>query len=129
MGNRLFGVDISGLIKQFVGPGVLDAVLTKITIAARTVGQLTGGTNSTETDYPCKGFIDTQRRETIEAATLTDAGTRKIALIGDTIANGTVYPVAGDKITIEGIVYIIPEDGRIERDPAKALYICTVREL
>lgn len=127
MGNKLFGIDISGLIKKHVGSGVLDATLTKVTPGTRTPGQLTGGTNPTSTDYPCRGFIDTQAIEAKDGG-LEIGGKLVVVLIGDTISEGTVAPEPGDRITIENTVYLIPEDGQINRDPAKATYTCDVRK-
>lgn len=127
MGNKLFGVDISGLIKSAIGPGVLDATLTKSTPGARTPGSLTGGTNPTTTSYTCKGFLDTQAVQFLDGTAVRE-GTKVCVLIGDTIDNGNVAPAPGDRITIEGITYVIPEGGNIDRDPAAATYTCEVRE-
>jgi len=125
MGNPLFGVNISKLIKDNVGPGVLDATLTKFTPGTRTGGSLTGGTQPTSTAYACKGFIDSQEVRDVNG-TLVDDGTKLIVLIGDTIDGGTAAsaPSTGDNITIEGTIYGIEA---IDRDPAAATYSCTVR--
>lgn len=126
MGNKLFGVDISGLVNKHVAPGLLDATLIKVTPGTRTPGSLIDGTNPTETSYACKGFIDKQRRKNVQGSLSSD-GTKRIVLIGDSISSGTVAPDLGDKITIEGTTYRIPDDGEIDRDPAAATYTCTVR--
>jgi hypothetical protein len=128
MGNPLFGVNISKLIKDNVGTGVLDATLTKSTPGARTPGQLTGGTNPTEASFACKGFIDTQAAKFMNG-TLVRAGFKVVVLIGDTIDGGdpASAPSPGDRILIEGTTYIIPEGGTIDRDPAAATYICEVQ--
>lgn len=130
MGNPLFGVNISKLIKDNIGPGVLDAILLKSTPGTRTPGTLTGGTNPTEVSYPCKGFIDTQRVRFVNGTQVRD-GSKIIVLVGDTIDGGdpTSAPVPGDRITIEGTTYAIPVDGQIDRDPAAAVYTCEVRPL
>lgn len=130
MGNKLFGVDISKIIKDNIGPGVLPATLTKMASGARTPGQLTGGTNPTGTPFPCKGFIDTQA-DRFKDGTLVRAGSKVVVLIGDTIDGGAPAsaPAPGDKIFIENTTYIIPEDGKIGRDPAAATYSCEVRKL
>ena len=124
MGNPLFGVNISKLIKDNIGPGVLDATLIKSTPGTRTPGNLTGGTNPTEVSYPCKGFIDVQRVRFMNGTQVRD-GSKIIVLVGDTIDG----PVPGDRITIEGTTYAIPVDGTIDRDPAAAVYTCEVRPL
>lgn len=126
MGNPLFGVDISGLIKQHVGSGVLDATLTKSTPGTRTAGDLGAGTNPTTTNYPCKGFIDKQKRKHVEGG-LEDDGTVTIVLIGDTIDNGNQAAEPGDSVTIEGSTYQIADDATVDRDPAAATYTFTAR--
>ena len=120
MGNKLFGVNISGLVNQNIGPGVLAATLTKYTSGTRTAGQLTGGTNPTSAAYTCRGFIDRQADRTSEG-TLVDSGTVLIVLIGDSIDSGSAVPSTADHITIEGTVYTIRV---IDRDPAAATYEC-----
>jgi len=120
MGNPLFGIDISGLIKQYIGPGVLDATLTKSTPGTRTAGQLTGGMNPTTAAYSCKGFIDKQARQDINGTLIAD-GKITIVLIGDTINGGATIAEAGDRITIESVAYMIEV---LDRDPAAATYTC-----
>ncbi len=124
MGNILFGVNISKLIKDNVGTGVLDATLTTSTQGTRTPGNLTGGRNPTTTDYSCKGFIDSQEVRD-RNGTLVNDGTKLIVLIGDTINGGATAPSTGDSISIEGDLYGIEA---IDRDPAAATYSCTVRK-
>jgi hypothetical protein len=130
MGNPLFGVNISKLIKDNIGPGVLDATLAKSTPGTRTPGNLTGGTQPTEVSYPCKGFIDVTK-DRFMGGTIVRAGSRIVVLIGDTIDGGTATsaPTPGDRITIEGTVWQIPADGVVMRDPAAAVYECEVRAL
>jgi len=126
MGNPLFGVDISGLIKQYVAPGVLAATLVRVIPGTRTPGSLSAGTNPTTTSYPCRGFIDSQRVRFADG-TLVKNGRKIVVLIGDTIDNGSgVAPAPGDRIIIEGTTYVIPEGGTIDRDPAAATYTCEV---
>jgi len=120
MGNPLFSVNISGLIKEYIGPGVLDATLTKSTPGSRTAGQLTGGRNPTTATYACKGFIDEQARQDFDG-TLTLDGQVVIVLIGDTIDGGSTKAEVGDRITIEGVTYMID---KLDRDPAAATYTC-----
>lgn len=125
MGNPLFGVDISGLIRDYVGTGVLDATLIKSSPGTRTPGNLTGGTNPTSTSYACKGFIDEQGVEALKG-TLIPAGMKLITLIGDTINSGATAVGEGDQITIEGSTY---EVEKIDRDPAAATYTCICRPI
>lgn len=121
MGNPLFGVNISGIIKDVVGPGVLPATLIKFTPGTRTAGQLSGGTNPTSVSLPCRGFIDKQANRD-RAGTLIADGTVKIVLIGDTINGGAPAsaPETNDRVVLEGVTYVIR--GPIDRDPAAATY-------
>lgn len=126
MGNKLFGVDISGLIKKHMAAGVLPATLIVSTPGTRTSGDPAAGTNPTGVSYPCRGFIDSILTKNLPG-TLSASGTKVIVLLGDTINSGNTAPELGDKITIEGDTYRIPDDGKIDRDPAAATYTCTVR--
>lgn len=99
-----------------------DAILHVVTAGTRT-GNLTGGTNATEDDKTCKGFIDEQRRQSI-GGTLVAAGDVMVVLIGDSIQDAAV-PTTKDKVTIESTKYNIKA---VDRDPAAATYtlLCTV---
>lgn len=125
MGNPLFGVNISGIIKDNIGPGVLAATLTKFTPGTRTPGQLTGGTNPTSASYSCRGFIDRQANKDLRG-TLIDDGNVVIVLIGDTIDGGASAPEGGDQVTIEGTTYTV---GVVDRDPAAATYTFSAKPI
>jgi len=119
MGNPLFGQDISGLIKKAMAGQLLAATVHKKTPGSRT-GNLTGGTNPTEVDHACEGFIDSQSKKAV-GGTLVEDGDIIVVLIGDTIDSGTAAsaPVTGDQVTIEGATYHIKG---LDRDPAAATY-------
>ena len=123
MGNPLFGVDISGLIKANMAGQLLAATLHVVTPGTRT-GNLTGGTNPTEADHTCDGFIDSKNHERI-GGTLVEDGDVVILLIGDTIDSGNTAPSVKDKVTIESEKYHIKA---LDRDPAAATYtlLCKV---
>lgn len=123
MGNNLFGIDISGLIAAHIGPGVLDAILTKFTPGARTVGQPTKGTNPTSVAYPCKGFIAKQNVQNLTGTLVENEGVT-IILIGDTINGGLSAPAVDDEIVIEATNFAVLG---IDRDPAAATYTCICR--
>lgn len=122
-GNKLFGVDIAGLINQEVGPGVLDLTLIKVTPGTRTGGQLTGGTNPTTASTAGKGFIDDYQDRQIDE-TVIRRGDRRVLIVGNSLSGGSVIPAAGDQVTIEGATYEIVN---VARDPAAATYTCQVR--
>lgn len=118
MGNKLFGIDIAKLVHQNISKGVLPATLHKVTPGTRTPGQLSGGTNPTPVDYPCRGFIDRKARRNQEGQ-LTQNGTETIVLIGNSISGGSVAPEINDRVTIEGALYTI---SALDRDPAGATF-------
>lgn len=122
MGNKLFGVDISGLINKNIGPGVLDATLIKVSPGTRTPGNLTGGTQPTTASYSCKGFTDTLDKNRLDPSLVED-GDVLVVLIGDSIASSQV-PNPGDRVTISGITYNIVQ---VTSDPALAVYNCVGR--
>jgi len=122
MGNPLFGIDISGLVNANIGPGVNDAVLTKVSAGTRTAGQLTGGTNPTTITHTCKGFVDTLDKNRLEGTIVADTDVL-LALIGDSISDGAV-PIAGDRVTILSVEYNIIQ---VTADPALAVYNCIGR--
>ena len=118
----LFGIDIAKLVADNIGPGVLPAVLTKVTPGTRTAGSLTAGTNSTSVDHDCRGFIDDYDASQIDG-TLIKMDDHKVTIIGGTLPAG-VIPVQNDHVFIEGTTYEII---RVKRDPAAATYTCQAR--
>ena len=71
------------------------ATLHRVTPGTRTAGSLIDGTNATESDTACKGFVSTTKRDRI-GGTLVESGDRVVVLIG----LGTVEPRVKDGITI-----------------------------
>lgn len=127
MGNNLFGVDIAGIVADVFTSQVplLDAILHRREPGqSRDADSLTGGRVGRDTTpFPCTGFIDEYLDKEIDG-TLIQVGDRKILLLGNTIAGGTVVPQQHDKITIEGQVHTII---RVTRDPDAATYTCQTR--
>lgn len=124
---KMLGIDVAALIAKHASPGVQDAQLVKVTPGTRTPGALTGGTNPVDgTAITCKGFIESQATRNREG-TLVGDGSVIIVLLAATIDGGATVPELGDKITIEGTEYRIPEDGVIDRDPAGATFTCKAR--
>lgn len=121
MGNKLFGVDISGIIAKNIGPGVLPATLRKNTPGTRSNAAITAGTNPTSTDYTCRGFIDASSTKDQKGG-LTPVDKRDVVLIGDTIQGGA-FPEVNDHILIDGLTFFI--SGPIKGDPANATYTCS----
>lgn len=120
MGDRLFGIDIAGLVAKHIGPGVHDAVLSIFDpAAARAPGaKLTEGRQRVAVPHSGKGFWEDYSPGQIGEAVLgTD---RKAVLIGDTFASGVVASLKkGDRISIKGADMMV---WRLEsRDPAGAV--------
>ena len=97
MGIKIAGVDVSGIIAREIGQGVLreeehDAILVSVASGTRT-GNLTGGTNPTETRHTCKAFIDSQNRESV-GGTLVDA-------IEATLADDLTVALEPDDLSVE----------------------------
>jgi hypothetical protein len=125
---KAFGIsDFPKVIYNALGGGqaVVAATLTKITPGTRT--NITGGTNPTSVAYTTRGFIDFQNQR-FQAGTLADNGQLVIVLLGSPLPAG-IFPAPGDQITIESVVYHIPDDGEVDRDPASATYTVEVRKL
>jgi hypothetical protein len=122
MGNKLFGVDIAGIIHGAMSSGLLPATLTHRTPGVRGADS-TAGTQPNETTHTCRGFIDDYKKGEVDG-TLVLVGDKKILLIGDSISPAVV-PEPGDAITIEGEDYRITNP--VERDPAAATYVCQGR--
>lgn len=118
----LFGLDIAGIVADAIGPGVLDATLTKEVAGNRTEGSLTGGMNAVPTNYGCRGFVDDYSASQIDG-TLIRENDHKVTLLGGTLPSG-VIPQQGDEILIEGTTY---EVIKVKRDPAAATYTCQAR--
>lgn len=127
MGNKLFGVNISGLIKQHVAPGLLPVIVVRETYGARDPAKLTGGQAKTQaTVTGIRGFWDKLPR-TPPAGVTFEQNDRIALLIGDTIPPGG-KPLKNDAITIAGLTLYMVQ--LIEADPADATfaYLCRDRK-
>lgn len=118
MGNPLFGVDIAGLIARNIGPGLLDATITRKIDGERTPGNLTGGKESTPATFPAKGIWE-DLPKTPPAGVTFQLNDRIALLIGDTIPAGGI-PQRNDAIEMEGLTLFVVQ--LLARDPAAATY-------
>lgn len=121
--NPIFGVDLAKIIGDAIGPGVLAATLIKKTPGTRTSLSQSAGTNPTSTSYSCRGFVESYSHRELSLG-LAKEQDKKVTLLGATISGGTVYPVPGDQVTIEGATYDVVA---VARDPAGAVYECRSR--
>jgi len=125
MGNRLFGVNISGIINKAIGPGVLAATLAKKEATSRATS--TGGLRPSTTNYTCRGFVDRTNRERLGAgneSSRVQSGDVVIIVLGDSLPPNIV-PAIGDQLTIENKVHEIIDV--MGRDPAAATYTLRAR--
>jgi hypothetical protein len=118
----LFGVDIAGIIASEIGPGVLPAILIKVTPGIRGADS-TAGINPSEQSFTGRGVIEEYMDDQIDG-TLIKKGDRKVILITNTFA-GLPVPEPTDKIIIESMNLIIVNP--VKRDPAAATYTCQCR--
>lgn len=125
MGNKLFGVNISGLVAKHVGPGLLDVVIVKQASGDRDPDNLTGGQPKTPTTFRgIKGIWQDLPKMPPPGVTF-ELNDRIALLIGDTVPAGGL-PKRNDTITIEKLtLYAVQQIGR---DPAAAGYLFLCRE-
>lgn len=121
MSPKLFGVDFAKTMARGLGKHLLDATLIVVTQGTRTEGQLTGGTNPTETPYSCKGFVESYAA--FLTSDLTAGVDHRVTLLAGTLAAG-IEPKQNDKVTIEGRTYWVE---RVGRDPAAATFLLYAR--
>lgn len=124
MGIDLFDVDIAAIVADAIGPGLPEVTLIKVTNAARTAGNLAGGTNPTTTSYACRGLTIDLEERFIDGDTVR-RGDRAVMLIGDTINGGATVPAAGDRITVEGVTWAVV--AIVDSDPARATWTVALR--
>lgn len=119
---NLFGIDIAGIVRDAIGPGLPALTLVKVSKGARPVDP-TIGLVSTETRYPGKGIVDTYSDGLVDG-TRVKLGDRRVLLIAKSLPLG-IFPVPDDLIEAEGDTWTIVQ---VSRDPAEATYDCQVRE-
>lgn len=122
MGQRFFGVDIQQQVADAFRGNVATGTLTKRAPGSRTPGDLTAGTNPSETSYTFDGFLEVKR---VRAEGEVNASERSVlTIIAGSLEGGTIAPAAGDRATIDGLTVTVSEI--LERDPATAVYECLV---
>lgn len=127
MGNELFGVDISGIIADQIGPAVLAVTITREPRdGSRQAGNLTGGlVKGAPQSWECRGFWEdfTGTPPPGVEILLND---RKAVLIGDTIPPEALPLLADDAISCEGqTLYMVK---LLARDPAAAVFTLLCRD-
>lgn len=118
MGNKLFGVDIAGIVARQIGPGLLPAQITRMVAGARDPANLTAGPARTPQTFTARGMWEDLPSSPPPGVTF-ELNDRIALLIGDTIAPGGV-PQRNDAIEIEGLTLWVVQ--LLNRDPAAATY-------
>lgn len=99
-------------------PMMLPMTLRRVTTGP--YDPATGTTSAVETDYPCKGYVDSYNRQ-LEAAQLVQANDRKVLILSSTL---DATPSLSDKLVIDSVSYTIHH---ISRDAAGATWTLQAR--
>lgn len=126
MANKLANLLAKHLGKQkLLGFGAMT--LTKVTAGTRLPGAQAAGANPTTVDYPCKGRLGTKQSTVVKGGTLAQVSILTVSILGATLPDG-IDPKPGDRITRDGITYVIVPDGVTNRDGLGAVFDCAVRQ-
>lgn len=126
MANKLAKLLAKHLGKQkLLGFGALT--LTKVTAGSRLPDAQSAGTNPTTADYPCKGRLGIKQATVVKGGTLAQVSVLTVSILGATLPDGT-EPNPGDRISKDGVTYVIVPDGVSNRDGLGAVYDCAVRQ-
>lgn len=124
---NLFGMDIAGIVASNIGPGCVDAILTKYANGAYDVNNPAAGLPKTATPYTCKVVATKWVQGVIDGTVRKVEG--KVTVILGTVQGG-VTPAPGDTIT-----FIAPASttakpvivtGKVDIDAAGATATCDV---
>lgn len=121
MGNKLFGVDISGEIAKAFSGELRTGTLTKKSPGTRTVGQLTAGTNPAARAHTFEGFVE--NKSVRRPGEISAEPMAVLTIIGDSVKPAT-KPEVNDLVIIDSLEFEITEI--LEVDPAEATFACRV---
>ena len=125
MGNKLFGVDIAGLVHEHISLGVLPAILRTYSTQPAQGSTLLSPPNKEPTNNDCRGFVETFEQDIDEVnGEPVQEDDRMIVLIGDSLPAG-IIPKKNDEIDIEGLTFKVLSIA--DRDPAAATYTLHAR--
>lgn len=128
MGQKLFGIDIAGLVHRNMSAGLVPLTLTRTSAGTRSATDPTAGTNPRTSSSVGRGFVEEYRDSQVDGE-MVERGDRKIIIIGDSLKPAAV-PSPGDSIAMkiagtDATVEIV--QGGVRSDPANATYTCQVR--
>ena len=115
---NLFGVDIAQEIANAFSGQLVEGILHKRTPGTRTAGQLTAGTNPSNSDHTFDGVATV--KEVRRAGQVGSDMSVVITIIGKSV-RPFVVPEVNDRVTMESITYTLSE--LVKRDPASAAYV------
>jgi len=122
--TKLFGVDIQAELANAIPSG--DAgfpaiTLTHSTPGTRTPGVPDGGTNPVVDSYTTRGIIAEYKKMFANGPDKWVMTTHMILLIAKPLADLGVKPQMGDRLTQNGVTYVIVRE---TGDPAEAQWTC-----
>jgi hypothetical protein len=121
VGVELFGVSISGIVKDAMADGLPAIRLLKEQVGVVDEASPTEEPPVSYRSVPCRGFEDSSE-DTRRNGTQVQQTGRLVLIIGDTLPRGVV-PEPGDRIQILGETLEIVGEG-VSSDPARATYLC-----
>ena len=134
--TKFLGVDIAKIIHKNLSPKVNDLTIVVKGSPSRASGNLTGGTQASETTHTARGFsakykdsvIDGSRirardRDSVIDGSRIRARDREFIIFVESI-NPPVEITIGSTVTENEVVY---ELMKAEKDPAGATYTCQAR--
>ena len=126
MGNKLFGVDIAGIIHNNISAGLLPVRVERQVLSAADPDNLTGGkTIGTPVVITGRGIWIDYTPSQIDGTKIL-LNDRKAMIIGNSMKPAGIIPTKGDAVTIEGqTLYVWKLESR---DPAAATYTFQCRD-
>lgn len=121
MGQKIFGVDIAGIVANTFKGNLNTGILIKVSYADRDSNNLTAA-NQLTNNYNFDGIAVKYDDRLINGTSIM-SGDRQIIIIAGTLQSGIV-PEVSDQITIDGSTYTLIV---VDIDPAEATYTCQGR--
>lgn len=125
MGTLIFGIDIQAEVADAIPSSEMPPVtLLKTTILTTYSRGLTYGPDTTVASYVTWGIEADYVLKAMKKATNVQEGDKGVMMIGKALEDAGVEPTTNDQVIIDGKTYDIIQ---VDRDPAKAQYLCRCR--
>lgn len=123
---KLFGIDIAKTVYGAVkaAGNVQLYTLVRVMPGQRDAADSTGGNSPSEQRVQFRGIFDSYTGS-FYRGTVIARGERTILALGASFPSESIFPEEGDKILGENGTWKIT--AILERDPAKATYLCLVK--